>query len=261
MVFHKARKRFGQNFLVDNNVIHNIISVFKPTKHDYVVEIGPGLSAITEPLIHSVGNLLCIEIDRDLVKILKHKFSRYHNIRIIESDVLNFDFKTLSIGIRLIGNLPYNISTQFLFKIMDFSDQIIDAHFMLQREVVDRMIAQPSSSNYGRLSVMLQECYEIERLFDIKPDSFNPIPKVFSSFVRIKPLPLDRVRPKNYNIFKQLVTRAFSQKRKILKNSLGEWSKYLDWEILDLNSQIRAENLSVNKFIMISDFLHDKNII
>ncbi|AFZ83129.1 16S rRNA (adenine(1518)-N(6)/adenine(1519)-N(6))-dimethyltransferase RsmA [Candidatus Kinetoplastidibacterium crithidiae] len=261
MVVHKARKRFGQNFLVDDSVIHNIISTFKPMKHDYVVEIGPGLSAITEPLIHSVNELLCIEIDRDLVKILEHKFSKYKNVRIIESDVLNFDFNTLNIGIRLIGNLPYNISTQLLFKIMEFSDQIIDAHFMLQREVVDRMIAQPSSSDYGRLSVMLQECYEIERLFDIRPDSFNPMPKVFSSFVRIKPLSFNRVRPKNYNIFKQLVTRAFSQKRKILKNSLGEWSKHLDWEALDLNSQIRAENLSVSKFIMISDFLHNKGLM
>ncbi|MBW0454208.1 MAG: 16S rRNA (adenine(1518)-N(6)/adenine(1519)-N(6))-dimethyltransferase RsmA [Candidatus Kinetoplastibacterium crithidii] len=261
MFFHKARKRFGQNFLVDDGVVHNIISIFKPMTHDYVVEIGPGLSAITEPLVHSVDTLLCIEIDRDLVRILEHKFSRYNNVRFIESDVLNFDFKTLNMGIRLIGNLPYNISTQLLFKIMEFSDQIIDAHFMLQREVVDRMVAQPSSSNYGRLSVMLQERYEIERLFDIKPDSFNPVPKVFSSFVRIKPLPFDRVKPKNYDLFKKLVTRAFSQKRKILKNSLGEWSNYLDWENLDLNSQIRAENLSVNKFIMISDFLDNKGII
>ncbi|AGF46666.1 dimethyladenosine transferase [Candidatus Kinetoplastibacterium desouzaii TCC079E] len=256
MLLHKARKRFGQNFLIDNVIIDKILASFSPQAEDFVIEIGPGLSAITKPLSCLVNKLTCIEIDRDLVRVLKKKFDNC-NVCIIEADALKFDFNQFNCKARVIGNLPYNISTQLLFRLMEFDEKIIDGYFMLQREVVERMISRPSSSNYGRLSVMLQERYKIEKLFDISPSSFNPEPKVFSSFVRLIPLSVDRIKPINYDLFSKVVSQSFSQKRKILSNSLGEWSNYIPWDKLNISPKSRAENISVHEFIEISDILYE----
>ncbi|HEU0230031.1 MAG TPA: 16S rRNA (adenine(1518)-N(6)/adenine(1519)-N(6))-dimethyltransferase RsmA, partial [Burkholderiaceae bacterium] len=187
MASHQARKRFGQHFLTDEGVVEAIVRAIAPSADDAMVEIGPGLSALTEPLLRAVTRLTVVELDRDLAARLRtrHNESR---LRVVEGDALNVDFSAFGPRLRIVGNLPYNISSPLLFHLLNCADQVMDQHFMLQREVVDRMTAQPATSDYGRLSVMLQARYAMEKLFDVAPESFDPPPRVVSAVVRMVPL-------------------------------------------------------------------------
>lgn len=251
---HPARKRFGQNFLVDTAVIESIVRAVGPKPEDRMVEIGPGLSALTNPLLARLNHLTVIEIDRNLVSRLKQRFSA-QRLTVLEADALAVDFLPLGPSLRVVGNLPYNISSPLLFKLIDYAGAIEDQHFMLQREVVDRMVAPPGSSDYSRLSVMLQARYRMDKLFDVSSQAFDPPPKVTSAIVRMVPLPDDRHRPQSEQLFSEVVGRAFGQRRKMLRRSLGSWTEYIDWNLLGINETARPETLSVGQFIALSDHL------
>jgi len=246
---HAARKRFGQHFLVDRFAIEAIIDAIDPRPGDAMVEIGPGLGAMTLPLLQSITPLTVIELDRDLAARLR----RQEGLRVIESDVLNVDFNALadSAGqaLRVVGNLPYNISTPILFHLLPCAGRVVDQHLMLQREVVERMAASPGSKAYGRLSVMLQWRYDIESVLDVDPQSFDPPPQVQSAVVRMRPL-TDRSGV-NAELLGELVTVAFSQRRKVLRNTLGRW---LDGRAYTggFDLQRRAEEVSVSEYLALS---------
>src|SRR5690625_5021557 len=218
---HTARKRFGQHFLHDEGVIEGIVRAIVPDRDDNMVEIGPGMSALTGPLLDRLDHLTVNEIDRALAARLTGLYPAEH-LSVLQGDALDIDFRTLGDDLRLVGNLPYNISSPLLFHLADYADQVLDQHFMLQREVVDRMTAQPSTSNYGRLSVMLQARYRMYKLFDVDPEAFDPPPRVMSSVVRMVPLPGDRLKPASQTAFSGLVTRAFGQRRKMLRRVLSD---------------------------------------
>ncbi len=246
---HRARKRFGQHFLTDGAVIDAIVDAIDPRPGEALVEIGPGLGAMTDPLVARSGRLTVIELDRDLVGRLR----RRPELEVIESDVLQVDFAALALRrgqrLRLVGNLPYNISTPILFHLLGVATHIVDQHFMLQKEVVARMAAAPGSKDYGRLSVMLQWRYEIESVLDVPPESFDPPPRVDSAVVRMRPL----VAPPNVDaaMLEELVRVAFSQRRKLLRNTLGRW---LDERghagAFDL--QRRAEEVPVGEYLVLA---------
>lgn len=259
MPIHNARKRFGQNFLIDENVTNRILRNINPKNNDKIIEIGPGLSAITDPLVNCLKKLIAIEIDRDIVSFLNKKYRNNDNIKIIEKDVLDVNFNNFGNELRIIGNLPYNISSKLLIKLMQFSDNIIDQHFMIQKEVADRIIASNNSTIYGRISVMLQSRYSIVKLFDVLPESFHPKPKVTSSFLRMIPLHKNSTRPVNQKVFELVITRAFSQRRKMLRHSLKEWANFIKWKDLCINPKDRAENLTVDQFISLSN--HIENLL
>ena len=218
---HLARKRFGQHFLIDDAVIGAIVDAIAPRPGDAIVEIGPGLGAMTKPLAARCGAMTVIELDRDLAARLR----REGGLQVIESDVLKVDFGALARdrgrALRVAGNLPYNISTPILFHLLGHVEQIEDQHFMLQKEVVDRMSAAPGSKAYGRLSVMLQWRYAIDALFDVPPAAFDPPPRVDSAVVRMRPLP--PVTGIDAALLGEIVGVAFSQRRKVLRNTLGPW--------------------------------------
>ncbi|AGF48830.1 16S rRNA (adenine(1518)-N(6)/adenine(1519)-N(6))-dimethyltransferase RsmA [Candidatus Kinetoplastidibacterium galati] len=258
MTIFKPRKRFGQNFLIDDSIIEKIMIAINPKSNDSIIEIGPGLSALTAPLLDKLDSLIAIEIDKDIARILRDRYSSKKLI-LLENDVMKQDFSIFGRNIRIVGNLPYNISSPLLFHLMSVADIVIDQHFMLQKEVVDRMVAIPSSKSYGRLSVMLQERYKIEKLFDVSPESFYPKPKVFSSIVRLIPLSDERNKPNNYLLFKKIVLEAFSKRRKTLRNSLKNISKNIHWDKLMISPESRAEDISVEQFINLSDhFFNDQ---
>lgn len=254
MAQHQARKRFGQNFLVDASIIESIVKAIAPAPGDSVVEIGPGLSALTAPLLQALDHLTVIEIDRDLAGRLRNRY-KADKLTIIEADVLTVDFAALGSGLRVVGNLPYNISSPLLFHLIDYADHIHDQHFMLQREVIDRMVASPGSSDYSRLTVMLQSRYDMQKLFDVPPEAFDPPPRVVSAIVRMVPLPADRQRPLDQAMFERVVTKAFGQRRKMLRRSLSDWSGQIDWERLGIPETARAEDLSVGQFMALADSL------
>ncbi|MDE2456641.1 MAG: 16S rRNA (adenine(1518)-N(6)/adenine(1519)-N(6))-dimethyltransferase RsmA [Burkholderiales bacterium] len=218
---HQARKRFGQHFLSDESVLAAIIAAIDPRPGDALVEIGPGLGALTHPLLECVDRLTVIELDRDLAARLR----RNPRLDVIEADVLTVDFEALATAagrpLRVVGNLPYNISTPILFHLLGAAGRIADQHFMLQKEVVERMAAGPGSKNYGRLSVMLQWRYDIESVLDVPPEAFDPPPRVDSAVVRMQPLPA----PPEVDaaLLSELVLVAFSQRRKLLRHTLGRW--------------------------------------
>lgn len=251
---HQARQRFGQNFLVDLAVIDQIVRAVCPEPGDHVVEIGPGLSALTAPLLSRLDHLTVIEIDRDLAARLRDQYPN-SRLTIIEQDALTVDFSRLGARLRVVGNLPYNISTPLLFACLQAADQVVDQHFMLQREVVDRMVAQAGSTAYSRLSVMLQYRYRLEKLFDVAPESFEPPPKVVSAVVRMVPLDVDRPRARHEQLFARLVQRAFSQRRKMLRRALGDWAALIPWEAIEVLPTARAEQVDVAGFIRMSDAL------
>ncbi|HUG57538.1 MAG TPA: 16S rRNA (adenine(1518)-N(6)/adenine(1519)-N(6))-dimethyltransferase RsmA [Candidimonas sp.] len=251
---HQARKRFGQNFLVDEGIIESIVRGIAPERGDTVIEIGPGLSALTKPLLQSLDRLTVVEIDRDLAERLRRQYPG-DKLTVIEGDALQVDFGSLGTDLRIVGNLPYNISSPLLFHLIDYADQVVDQHFMLQREVIDRMVAEPGTGDYGRLSVMLQARYRMQKLFDVPPEAFNPPPRVVSAIVRMMPLPESRLRPQSQDAFEKLVARAFTQRRKMLRRSLNDWSGLIDWDALGIAPTARAEELSVAKFIALSDSL------
>lgn len=254
MASHQARKRFGQHFLTDEGVVDAIVRAIAPSADDAMVEIGPGLSALTEPLLRAVTRLTVVELDRDLAARLRtrHDESR---LRVVEGDALNVDFSAFGPRLRIVGNLPYNISSPLLFHLLACADQVMDQHFMLQREVVDRMTAQPATSDYGRLSVMLQARYAMEKLFDVAPESFDPPPRVVSAVVRMVPLPASVVAPQYGAAFAAVVARAFSQRRKMLRRALGDWAGLMDWDGLGIPATARAEELSVAQFARMAERL------
>lgn len=260
MANHQARKRFGQNFLVDQSVIDSIIRAIAPQRSDRMIEIGPGLSALTAPLLDRLDHLTAIEIDRDLAARLTQKYPA-DRLTVVNEDVLQIDFSQFGPGLRIVGNLPYNISSPLLFALTDHAEQVIDQHFMLQREVVDRMVADPGSSDYSRLSVMLQSRWRMHKLFDVSPDAFDPPPRVTSSIVRMIPLGADRLRAVNEDLFSRLVQKAFSQRRKMLRGVLGEWTSLIPWSDLGVEPTWRAEQVSVAGFIGMSDALSAAGVV
>lgn len=251
---HQARKRFGQHFLVDEGIIESIVRGIAPQRSDTVMEIGPGLSALTKPLLESLDHLTAVEIDRDLAARLRRQYP-VEKLTIVEADALQVDFGMFGTQLRIVGNLPYNISSPLLFHLIAYADHVVDQHFMLQREVIDRMVAAPGSGDYGRLSVMLQSRYHMNKLFDVPPEAFDPPPRVVSAVVRMAPLPESRPRPQSQSAFEKLVMRAFTQRRKMLRRSLNEWSELIDWEALGILPTSRAEEVSVQQFIALSDSL------
>jgi 16S rRNA (adenine1518-N6/adenine1519-N6)-dimethyltransferase len=256
---HVAKKRFGQNFLTDQSIISSLVDAINPKPNQIVVEIGPGLGALTKPLLSRVSKLNVIEIDRDIVSWMQAEYSKpnydKNEIHVHNVDVLKFDFSTLGKNIRVTGNLPYNISTPILFHLLNNLSCIVDMHFMLQKEVVERMVARPSTPAYGRLSVMLQYYLHMEYLFTVPPEAFNPAPKVDSAFVRCTPHSTLPFVAKNTSVFAKIVLQAFSQRRKTLRNTLKGLLEDDDFNKLDLDSQLRAENLSVAQFVAIANHL------
>jgi 16S rRNA (adenine1518-N6/adenine1519-N6)-dimethyltransferase len=255
---HVARKRFGQNFLHDPALISRLVDAVAPKAGDRIVEIGPGQAAITAPLIARAGHVTAIEIDRDLAAALKQRFSE-DKLSLIEQDVLRVDFHALSqqLGgpIRIVGNLPYNISSPILFHLLEAADVIVDQHVMLQKEVVDRMVAECGSKIYGRLSVMLQARYRMARCLKVPPGAFHPAPKVDSAVVRMVPIPVQDIAVKDWVIFSAVVATAFSQRRKMLRNTLAGYGDVLDWEALEISPTQRAEEISVERFIALSNWI------
>ncbi|SCX37529.1 16S rRNA (adenine(1518)-N(6)/adenine(1519)-N(6))-dimethyltransferase RsmA [Nitrosospira sp. Nsp1] len=254
---HIPRKRFGQNFLVDPRIVTDIIRAIHPSRDDLLVEIGPGLGALTRPLLQSLNHLHVVEIDRDIVERLRREFSE-KKLAVYSADALQFDFAALGENLRVIGNLPYNISTPILFHLSKFAGNIRDMHFMLQKEVVARMVAASSTSDYGRLSVMLQYRFEMEQLFIVPLECFRPAPKVESAVVRMIPRGQPLIEAGKEGLFARIVSAAFSQRRKTLRNTLHAHLKPEDYLALDINPISRAENLSVEQFVAIADYLGER---
>lgn len=217
---HRPRKRFGQHFLLDPGVVSDIVHAVSPRSGDVLVEIGPGQGAITEPLARLAGTLHAIEFDRDLVRSLRTRYGNAANIHLHEADALRFDYSSLGDALRIVGNLPYNISTPLLFHLVTHRRAIRDMHFMLQKEVVDRMAAMPGSKAYGRLTIMLGCFMEVVPLFDVPAEAFQPPPRVVSSVVRLAPLPEGHFAIEQPERLAAIVSQAFSQRRKTLRNAL-----------------------------------------
>jgi 16S rRNA (adenine1518-N6/adenine1519-N6)-dimethyltransferase len=257
-IVHKAKKQFGQNFLVDERIIGDIISAIRPEPEDNMVEIGPGLGALTRPLLKKLNHLHVVEIDRDITARLESDYPRDNpksKLTIHAGDALKFDIATLPAPLRIVGNLPYNISSPLLFHFAAYSGRILDMHFMLQNEVVERMVAEPSTPAYGRLSVMLQYRFLMEKLLDVPPESFRPAPKVDSAIVRMIPLPASEIPVDNEKLFAAIVRTAFGQRRKTLRNTLKSCLTDADFARLGIDAQLRAENLGVDEFARIANFL------
>ncbi|WP_224077753.1 16S rRNA (adenine(1518)-N(6)/adenine(1519)-N(6))-dimethyltransferase RsmA [Cupriavidus laharis] len=254
---HVARKRFGQNFLVDDSIIHGIVNAINPLADDVLVEIGPGLGALTDPLLERVPQMQVVELDRDLVERLRRRYG--DRLQVHAGDALAFDFGRLEVPgrpLRIVGNLPYNISSPLLFHLMEYADHVRDQHFMLQKEVVDRMVAEPGSKAFGRLSIMLQVRYHMEHVLDVPPGSFNPPPKVDSAVVRMIPWPRSengRLRSPHADcditVLGDLVTAAFSQRRKVLRNTLSFLRDQVDFEAIGFDLGRRAEEVPVGEYV------------
>lgn len=257
---HQARKRFGQHFLTDESVVEAIVRAVDPGRGDRVVEIGPGLSALTQPLLRRLDSLTVVEIDRDLAARLRSQHAP-ERLAVVEADALTVDFSAFGPDLRVVGNLPYNISSPLLFHLVGAADQVRDQHFMLQREVIDRMVAQPGGGDYGRLSVMLQCRYRMEKLFDVPPEAFDPPPRVVSAVVRMVPLGADRLRPRSEAVFEQVVAKAFSQRRKMLRRVLGDWAAHVPWDDLGIAPTARAEQVPVAGFVGMADALLDAGVL
>ena len=271
---HIARKRFGQHFLTDRNIIEDIVQAISPKPGDTMVEIGPGLAALTQPLVERLGHLTVIELDRDLAMQLR----AHPQLAVVESDVLRVDFRALAARItsaedtdtpgslnaddckatkiRIVGNLPYNISTPILFHLLDVVDVVQDQHFMLQKEVIDRMVAKPSTSDYSRLSVMLQWRYAMDNVLFVPPTSFDPPPRVDSAIVRMVPHPVPAVL--DVALLSELVQVAFSQRRKLLRHTLGQWLAVRSFAgVFDV--QRRAQEVSVGEYVALTQHLMQSN--
>ena len=251
---HIAKKRFGQNFLTDQAIITSLINAIAPSASDIMVEIGPGLGAMTQPLLAHLDHLHVVEIDRDIITWMQQHYPA-DKISIHNTDALKFDFSGIAARLRVVGNLPYNISTPILFHLLDNVPNIIDMHFMLQKEVVERMVAAPSSAAYGRLSVMLQYRLRMEYLLTVPPEAFDPAPKVESAFVRCIPYDTLPFPARDEAVFAKIVTAAFSQRRKTLRNTLKGLLDDGGFAVLGIDSQLRAENLAVSDFVRIANYL------
>jgi 16S rRNA (adenine1518-N6/adenine1519-N6)-dimethyltransferase len=253
-VKHIPRKRFGQHFLADGAIIDAIVDAIAPQAGDAMVEIGPGLAALTQPLVERLGALTVIELDRDLAQRLR----AHTQLTVIESDVLKVDFAQIALAqhaakLRVVGNLPYNISTPILFHLLGFVGVVQDQHFMLQKEVIDRMVAKPSTAAYGRLSVMLQWRYSMEQVLFVPPESFEPPPRVDSAVVRM--VPRADAPALDVNTLSALVQVAFSQRRKLLRHTLGVWLQVKEFAG-EFNVQRRAEEVPVSEYLALAQALH-----
>ncbi len=256
MAQHHARKRFGQHFLTDGAVIDQIVQAIAPLPGEAMVEIGPGLAAMTQPLVERLGHLNVIELDRDLALRLR----QHPQLSVTEADVLNVDFTALATSLqtqqlRVVGNLPYNISTPILFHLLDHVAVVKDQHFMLQKEVVERMVASPSTANYGRLSVMLQWRYDMEMVLLVGPQAFDPPPRVDSAVVRMTPWP--QPADVQLKLLSELVQVAFSQRRKLLRHTLGQWLEARAFSgVFDVKR--RAEEVAVAEYVALAQALTTK---
>lgn len=255
---HIPRKRFGQHFLSDQAIIHRIVSALAPRPQDHLVEIGPGQGALTLPVLKLAKRMDAVELDRDLIEPLQDRCRHAGELVVHESDVLEFDFASLyrdGEKLRVIGNLPYNISTPLIFHLLEYQAIIADMLFMLQKEVALRLAAKVSTNDYGRLSVMVQYYCQVDYLFDVPPSSFYPPPKVDSSIIRLLPYQTLPYRADDTALFAAVVKQAFSQRRKTLRNSLKSMVTDEVWEMLPMPSTARAENLSVGEFVQIANLL------
>ncbi len=258
---HQARKRFGQNFLHDDNVIRNIVKSIRPKVGENIVEIGPGMGAITEQLLDATeGFLNVVELDRDLIPGLKVKFFNQPGFKVHEADALQFDFEQLKTDerpLRIVGNLPYNISTPLIFHLLSYAGTVKDMHFMLQKEVVQRMAAGPGENNYGRLSIMAQYFCDVQHLFDVGPESFHPAPKVDSAIVRLVPYQTLPHPVKDHRTLENVVRTSFSMRRKTLRNNLKKVISSEQLEILGIDPSLRPERLGLAEFVAISDYVFE----
>ncbi len=251
----KPRKRFGQHFLSDPAVIERIVAEIGPASGDTIVEIGPGRGAITDPLARRDVELHAIELDRDLAARLRARFADRPNVHLHQADALRFDYSTLGDALRVVGNLPYNISTPLLFRLIEFRQGIRDMHFMLQKEVVDRMAASPGSRRFGRLTVMLGCYVDVEPLFDVEPCCFEPPPKVVSSVVRLLPKAAAEIDVHDESMLRSVVAQAFSQRRKTLRNALKGRIDDVQLEAAGIDPQMRAEQVPINTWVRLSNQL------
>lgn len=255
-VEHQARKRFGQNFLVDQRIINHIVRSIRPQAGDNLVEIGPGKGAITALLLNACPRLNVVELDRDLIPILKASFSNFPQLVVHQADALKFDFSTLvedKNPLRIVGNLPYNISTPLIFHLLSFRELVRDMHFMLQKEVVLRMAAQVGDNNYGRLGIMTQYFCQVEHLFDVGPECFRPVPKVESAIVRLTPHTQLPFKAQSQEALELVVRTAFSQRRKTLRNALKLVFNDQQLEDAGLNPNLRPENISLAQYVQLAN--------
>lgn len=255
---HRARKRFGQNFLIDQGVINSIVRCIGPRERDNLVEIGPGQGAITEQLLEACPNLNVVELDRDLIPVLLAQFASVPGFKIHQADALQFDFAQLATPerpLRIVGNLPYNISTPLIFRLLSYHGLIEDMHFMLQKEVVQRMSAGPGDKNHGRLSLMTQYYCAVENLFEVGPECFRPIPKVDSAIVRLTPYKELPLVADDIVMLETLVRTAFQQRRKTLRNALKQL--FASFTIADMGIDLsrRPETLSLEEYVTLSNRL------
>ncbi len=252
---HRPRKRFGQHFLTDPGVVDEIVRSIRPSSSDIVVEIGPGLAAITAPLLADAGRMHAIELDRDLAAQLRQRFQDEPKLTIHEADALRFDYSTLGEGLRVVGNLPYNISTPLLFHLLDYRAHIADMHFMLQKEVVARMAAPPGSRTYGRLGIMLGCYFDIEALFDVDRQAFDPPPDVTSAIVRLTPLPEGTYDVRDATKLSKLVATAFSQRRKTVRNALKKVADEALLESVGIDPSLRPEAIAIAEYVRLANTL------
>ena len=264
---HTARKRFGQNFLHDDYVIEQIVNAINPRDGENLVEIGPGLGALTDPVCERVNALTVVELDRDLAKRLRHHPFHGEKLNIIEQDALTLDFSSVLAArddqekrLRVFGNLPYNISTPLMFHLFYFTDSISDMHFMLQKEVVNRLAAGPGSKNYGRLSVMAQYYCQVMPVLTVPPDAFKPPPKVDSAVVRLIPHRTPPVDVTSVNTLERVCAQAFNQRRKTIRNSLKDCISEQALSELGLNPGTRAETLSLQDFASIANYISAQEV-
>ena len=257
---HRARKRFGQNFLHDDRVIERIVAAIAPGRDDRIVEIGPGLGALTRPMLERVDRLDVVELDRDLAGSLHERLGRPENLAIHEADALEFDFRALAgpSGLRVIGNLPYNVSTPLMFHLLDQADAVTDMHFMLQKEVVQRMAAVPGENNYGRLGIMTQYFCRVQPLFEVGSGAFRPAPKVDSAIVRLVPHKTLPHPAKDLATLQAVVRTAFNARRKTLRKALGGMITAEQLQSLGINDGLRPENLALADYVAIADLLFEE---
>jgi 16S rRNA (adenine1518-N6/adenine1519-N6)-dimethyltransferase len=255
MTTHRPRKRFGQHFLTDPGVVDEIVRSIRPSSSDIVVEIGPGLAAITAPLLADAGRMHAIELDRDLAAQLRQRFQDEPKLTIHEADALRFDYSTLGEELRVVGNLPYNISTPLLFHLLNYRAHIADMHFMLQKEVVARMAAPPGSRTYGRLGIMLGCYFDIEALFDVDRQAFDPPPDVTSAIVRLTPLPEGTYDVRDAAKLSKLVATAFSQRRKTVRNALKKVADEALLESVGIDPSLRPEAIAIAEYVRLANTL------
>jgi 16S rRNA (adenine1518-N6/adenine1519-N6)-dimethyltransferase len=251
---HQPRKRFGQHFLHDNATIERILAAINAQPGQNIIEIGPGKGALTIPLLINVGAMNVVELDRDLATYLMMRCQEYGALHIHSADALKFDFSQFPMNdLRIVGNLPYNISTPFLFHLLDYREHIKDMLFMLQREVVDRICAKPGNRSYGRLSIMLQYYYDVEQLFTIGPEVFSPPPRVESTVIKLKPWSVPQYERTDMLIFSKIVKAAFAQRRKTLRNALKGIISATILSDLKIEPSARAETLPIETFVSLAN--------